>query len=917
MSMKNKIIWFLSLSGLIFLIFALLAGILGFDPNNGWGLRRWLVLFTGISLFLASFFIGCWGKIGLFFRKIMYKKVIKKPWTLLNDLYIDSQIKRVEIFGSKIGVKGGDNDTIWNKLESLLISIIIITIVFYDVIFLGTTLTQNRALFPIIYEPDGITATIHHDLFYGVGAPSGESDNGAIRWQEEPGLCYMNHLLKTGESPFWDPYSAGGMPGVETMTDIKFSPISMVMAILGCNIDIYNKLILLFHVIALYFLIRLLRKHFGFSRLTAVLGVVVYLLNGFYIMNINSQVVQNWLFFPICLYLLIDFCKKPSVIHFIWAIIGNMLIFSITFMPTTTLLLVGIYIISFLYTLNHYPLRKKFLIVFCGQLLSGVAAVFLLSFIYLPMYESFTIPHIYDHYFIVRSFIPLDFNAFLSFFSGKHFVSSLQYLPRFKTPSGGIAWFFGNDRIFYFGLIASFVMIQTWVNKFYRRDPIIVGLTMMFIFGLGRLFEFPIIYQLWDITPIIKTFAGPYVWVVPSFCVVFLVCYGFETFTYNQYFKRWPSILIFCTLLIYWFGYAKFWLIDRTDAPVTSVNTIYISILISLFVISTTLFFLIQKDKKRVNLYRLIFAFLIFGELFFYMNGNRPYRANNDDAKKTPAIDFLKQNLGLNRLANYGWTVWPQMGTAYQIQQIEGENLGPMPWYTNLFNTYLGGGHPLFPIMDTGRTNIDQRVMSLLGVKYIVIDKAETKYIDFYSKQDYPIVYQDLSVTIFGNNSHFDKIFIRHTLTGETFNPELKLDSVVTTDDADFLSLGKRLKINSSLNQNTGMQGKDEKISIIRYNNNHIVFNANLKTPGIVVLMDTWHPNWTATINGNNAYIGRVYNAFRGLALPAGDFSIEMNYEPKTLPIAIFLVCITFLSLIGMVVFNRQIDNWLFKKVNS
>lgn len=905
--------------GIALITFALSAGLLGIDPNNGWGPRRQLTLLVGFLLLVIPTIFGYFYKFVIrVINSIFTRGFFTNIWSKLSSLFSFSRSQRIKLFGSAIGVKGNDQGNIKNKLESFVVSIVLVAVVFFDVIFLGTTITQNGALFPIRYESDGITPLVRQDLFVKLGELSGESDNGAIRWQEEPGICYMHFLIFDGESPYWDPYSSGGMPGVETMTDIKFSPISLIMALLGCNALVYNFVIVLFQIFALYFLNRTLRFHFGFSRLTGIVGCIVYLLNGFYIMNLNSQVVQNWLYFPVCLYLIINFCKKPTIYRFIGMIVGNILILSVTFMPTTAMLIVCIYVISFCFILGYYSSIKQYLLIFIAQLFAMVGGLLLLSVIYLPMYESFTIPHIYDHYFVLRDFIPLDFRAFLSFFSGKHFISALQYLPRYTQRGGAIAWFFGYDRIFYFGLMTGLVLIQSWVNKIYRRDSAIIGLTFLLIFGLGRLFQFPLIYQLWNIIPIFRTFAGPYVWVIPAFCVVFLASHGFETLSYDRFFKRWPILLVIYALMAYWIAYAYYWLIVREGAPISSINWVYISILLILLVIPVIIYFFIHIDNKRLNLYRGLLVVLIFSELFFYMNGTRYYRAeSNNNTISSPGVNFIKKNIGLKRIANYGWTIWPQMGSAYQIQQIEGQNLGGVPWYINFFNTYLGGGHPLFPIMDTGRTNIDHHVLDLLDVKYIVVDQSEEKYINYYADANYPVVYTDNVVTIYENPDHYDRVFITHALSGKPFDPNGPIEKIATTDDEKLLTNANSLGINVQLRKHLTANINNDMTQVVQYKNTQIKIKVKMSKPGIVVLMDTWHPNWKAYANGKEVYVGRVFNAFRGIALPAGEYTLEYKYQPASMPYVYVLITFTVLTLAILLLFHKRVDSWLNAIINN
>ena len=61
---------------------------------------------------------------------------------------------------------------------------------------------------------------------------------------------------------------------------------------------------------------------------------------------------------------------------------------------------------------------------------------------------------------------------------------------------------------------------------------------------------------------------------------------------------------------------------------------------------------------------------------------------------------------------------------------------------------------------------------------------------------------------------------------------------------------------------------------------------AKMETPGVLVISDSWHPGWTATVNGAPQPILCCNTAIRGLQLPAGEHHIVMRYQPVSLPLA-------------------------------
>jgi len=100
-------------------------------------------------------------------------------------------------------------------------------------------------------------------------------DTGGAIYQAEPAQQYMKHVIQTGQSPYWNPYSATGAPGPETLVDNKFSPFSILVAVLGGGSIAYHAALLGIFVCAAYCLLRLVTVHLKLSMLAAVVSTIV------------------------------------------------------------------------------------------------------------------------------------------------------------------------------------------------------------------------------------------------------------------------------------------------------------------------------------------------------------------------------------------------------------------------------------------------------------------------------------------------------------------------------------------------------------------------------------------------------------------------------------------------------------------
>lgn len=57
---------------------------------------------------------------------------------------------------------------------------------------------------------------------------------------------------------------------------------------------------------------------------------------------------------------------------------------------------------------------------------------------------------------------------------------------------------------------------------------------------------------------------------------------------------------------------------------------------------------------------------------------------------------------------------------------------------------------------------------------------------------------------------------------------------------------------------------------------------AEMETPGLLVLADLWYPGWVAEADGEPVPVLRVNHAIRGVVLPRGRTALVMRYDPRS-----------------------------------
>ena len=279
-------------------------------------------------------------------------------------------------------------------LRCALAAIWLMLWVFPDVIFMHASLSSASLV--------NVTADDGHkkvQLFperRGREAYEGYFDAGGAAFQSEPAAQFVRRSLQSGQSIYWNPYSATGSYGPETLVDIKTSPISMITGVLNGG-DLASHIVFLaFNLLAVFCLLALFTIEFRLSFVAAFAGGVTYLLNGYYMANLGSNVSQVWLYFPILTLALVSFARRPGTLKLVGISLAAILILATTFLPTTTLVL-GTAVLVGAAASIAYPLASEPDLrstsgaaarLLAGQLAGLALALLTLAILYLPIAEA-------------------------------------------------------------------------------------------------------------------------------------------------------------------------------------------------------------------------------------------------------------------------------------------------------------------------------------------------------------------------------------------------------------------------------------------------------------------------------------------------------------------------------------------------
>lgn len=80
----------------------------------------------------------------------------------------------------------------------------------------------------------------------------------------------------------------------------------------------------------------------------------------------------------------------------------------------------------------------------------------------------------------------------------------------------------------------------------------------------------------------------------------------------------------------------------------------------------------------------------------------------------------------------------------------------------------------------------------------------------------------------------------------------------------------------------SGGAGRAGEASIVAYAPDRVVVRARSEGPGLLVLTDSWDPDWSATRDGESVRIHPTDALFRGVPLPGGESEVVFRYRPRS-----------------------------------
>lgn len=711
---------------------------------------------------------------------------------------------------------------------------------------------------------------------------------------------------KNGEIPFWNPHNFSGNPLMANFQTGAFYPFNLILLILPFLVG-WTIYILSTPIFAAFFMYLFLRE-LKLSKISSVFGGISFEFSSFMVVWMEyGNIGHTLLWLPLALFWTEKLIKRFEYKYIIYL--------TLTFLASLLAGFIQVYFYVVIIVLGYF-IAKSLL---NDSLTSKKLFLFLTSLLFSSFISFFQI------------FPTLEIFANSS--RGNYTLSQIQNLLNpwwysitaivpnfFGHPASNNHWFYGTyiERVSYIGLIPFTLFLYALFNFKKRKEIIVFGLIGIFSFLLATdlfitkyFFKLPI--------PVISTAVPTRILSIFQFCAIVLSAIGLDYFrrNYNKKSLYISGLIVFSFIAVSWiftFIAQKFIAIDPININIVKRNLI---IPTALFLSFIAVIYLWTEKKLKIAILAILLITVL--DLFYFFHRITPFSPKEFIYPKTPVIEYLQKNAGINRFWGYGsGYIESNFQTFDGTFSPEGVDPLHIREYTELITSSKNGKiASILPRHDANivggygkedlRNNMyRQKLLNLLGVKY-VLHKIGSNSPDYetFSVGTYEMVWSDEYYQIYRNKEALPRIFLASDYVVEKDKQEI-VDKIYESN----LDLGKTLILSEKIKESfKPAYDPESKVIVKAYKSNKIELSTSSREDSLLFISDTYFPGWKVRIDGKDGKIYRANLAFRAIPVPKGMHEVILEFYPETFEKGLSMSLIAFLVFLGLGVYS-------FKKKN-
>lgn len=251
------------------------------------------------------------------------------------------------------------------------------------------------------------------------------------------------------------------------------------------------------------------------------------------------------------------------------------------------------------------------------------------------------------------------------------------------------------------------------------------------------------------------------------------------------------------------------------------------------------------------------------------------------------------------RVLNFATSTFNENNTSYYHKSIGGYHAAKMRRYQELIDRYIQ------PQMSTAYSLIAEAGGDMTEVSkdaFQVLNMLNAKYLIF------PVSQDGATVPIQNPYAQGPAWFVDCVSSAQNADEELgRMESIDLSHEAVVDQKFMNLLDGKTTFQTNG----ESSITLESYKPNQVTYHSHNSYDGMAVFSEIYYPDgWKVTIDGEKAQIGRANYVLRFMAVPQGDHTIIMTFDPDSLKAteaAAYSACaILVLGLITAVILERR-----------
>lgn len=751
----------------------------------------------------------------------------------------------------------------WTSQNKYYLLILFTVLIFFFPIFKGGVPFPGDLLVNY-YEPYRTYAAIH--------PPSKAQGQDVVR-ELFPWTFFEINSFKRGEIPFWDPYNFSGNPFMANFQSAIFYPFDLIFFVFPI-FKAWSLFIILQSLLAFFFTYFFLRE-IKLGKTSSFFGGLTFAFSSYMTVWLEyGNIGHTFLWLPLALLFTSKLSRTFTARNFLSLVV----ILWVSFLSG--------YIQGFFYIivilLTYFSFKslfiKNFKIKYFIYFGIALCSPFLLSlFQLLPTLDLFnyssrttyTLPqieHLLNPWWYAITVVAPNF---------------------FGNPATNNHWFNGTfiERVSYIGVIPFILLLYSLFNLKKNKEIVIFAVIALISFFLSfdlfltkYFFQIPI--------PFISTGVPTRILSIFQFCGAILAAFGLDMLQNNSNKKKYflsSSIVFFLIIIGFLFTiFGKNFHIDLNSLNVAKRNLLIPAFLT---VISALLVYI--SLYKRYKFIFVILILLTFLDLFYFFQKITPFSQEQYIYPKTPVVTFLQKNASINRFWGYGGGYIDSNFQTYdKTFSPEGNDPLHLRRYTELLassgrgqvpeklsrpdaNIAPGFGKEFFKL-----NPYRQRLLDLLGVKYILSKDPTSDFDTTFPENSYKLIYHDGYYQIYENTQILPRFFLANKYEvvkgrGDTIKKIYERNFNLTTL---LLDEKPKLKIDDAIGS----------VNLLNYSPNKVSFATESEGNNLLFLSDNYYPEWQAYIDGKKTKVLIADYTFRAVSVPRGKHTIEFTYDASS-----------------------------------